>query len=99
MSTDTPRRGPLVIAHRGFSASYPENTALAFAKALELDIDGCECDVHLSADGVPFLLHDQSSPVIEAKLSRPGVEPAIALNVGEPGAIPAWAAARSSAPE
>jgi glycerophosphoryl diester phosphodiesterase len=30
----------------------------AFEKAAELDADGIECDVHLSADGVPVVIHD-----------------------------------------
>ncbi|MBP9676942.1 MAG: glycerophosphodiester phosphodiesterase, partial [Anaerolineaceae bacterium] len=35
----------LNIAHRGFSGSYPENTMLAFQKALELGVDAIEIDV------------------------------------------------------
>lgn len=49
---------PLVIAHRGASAIAPPNTLAAFAKALELGADGVELDVHLSADGVPIVIHD-----------------------------------------
>jgi len=48
------------IAHRGWSASYPENTLRAFDEALKLGVTGCECDVHLSSDGVPYLMHDHS---------------------------------------
>lgn len=47
------------IAHRGFSGKYPENTMLAFTKALEAGADGMEFDVHLSADGVPVIIHDE----------------------------------------
>lgn len=54
------RPRPIVFAHRGFSCDYPENTLCSFSAALELDVDGCECDVHLSKDGVAFLLHDDS---------------------------------------
>ena len=46
------------IAHRGASAVAPENTMAAFEKAFELGADGVECDVQLSKDGVPVLLHD-----------------------------------------
>ncbi|NUQ02118.1 MAG: hypothetical protein HUU35_19905 [Armatimonadetes bacterium] len=53
-------RGPLVIAHRGFSEQYPENTRISFAAALEYGIDGSECDVHRSRDGVVYLLHDHT---------------------------------------
>jgi glycerophosphoryl diester phosphodiesterase len=48
----------MVLGHRGFSANYPENTRLAFRKALELGIDGLEFDVQLTADEVPIIMHD-----------------------------------------
>ena len=48
------------IAHRGFSGKYPENTMLAFRKALETGCDGIELDVHLSRDGVPVVIHDET---------------------------------------
>ena len=37
-----------IIAHRGFSGAYPENTMLSFQKAVEYGADGIELDVHLS---------------------------------------------------
>ena len=40
-----------IIAHRGYSGVYPENTMLAFRKAEEVGADGIELDVHLSSDG------------------------------------------------
>jgi len=49
---------PLNIAHRGASAAAPPNTLAAFEKAVELGADGIEFDVHLSADGVPVVIHD-----------------------------------------
>jgi glycerophosphoryl diester phosphodiesterase len=49
---------PLVIAHRGASAEAPENTLRAFARALELGIDGIELDVQVTRDGVPVVFHD-----------------------------------------
>lgn len=48
------------FAHRGFSGQYPENTMLAFQKAFESGCDGIEMDVHLSLDGVPVILHDET---------------------------------------
>ncbi len=48
----------LNIAHRGASAAAPPNTLAAFEKAAELGADGIEFDVHLSADGVPVVIHD-----------------------------------------
>lgn len=50
---------PINIAHRGFSGLYPENTILAFQKALELGVDAIELDVHLSKDGVVMVFHDE----------------------------------------
>lgn len=41
------------FAHRGFSGKYPENTMLAFRKALECGADGIEMDVQLTKDGEP----------------------------------------------
>ncbi len=46
------------IAHRGASKAAPPNTLAAFIKAAELGADGIEFDVHLSADGVPVVIHD-----------------------------------------
>ncbi len=48
----------LNIAHRGASAAAPPNTLAAFRKAVERGADGVELDVHLSADGVPVVIHD-----------------------------------------
>ncbi|MBI2073370.1 MAG: glycerophosphodiester phosphodiesterase [Gemmatimonadetes bacterium] len=47
-----------IIAHRGASGQYPENTLLAFAKGLEQGADALELDVRVTADGVPIVLHD-----------------------------------------
>ena len=49
---------PLVIAHRGASAVAPQNTMAAFRKAVELKSDGIELDIHLSADGIPVVIHE-----------------------------------------
>jgi glycerophosphoryl diester phosphodiesterase len=49
----------LIYAHRGVSAAHPENTLLAFRRALELGVDGIELDLHASADGVPVVIHDR----------------------------------------
>lgn len=48
------------FAHRGFSGKYPENTMLAFEKAIEAGADGIELDVQLTKDGVPVILHDET---------------------------------------
>ena len=50
----------LNLAHRGASGEYPENTMLAFEKAIEQGADGFETDVHLSADGELVVIHDDT---------------------------------------
>lgn len=47
------------FAHRGYSGKYPENTMLAFRKAVEAGADGIELDVQLTKDGVPVIIHDE----------------------------------------
>jgi glycerophosphoryl diester phosphodiesterase len=49
---------PLWIAHRGAGKLAPENTLAAFRHGASFGYAAFECDVKLSADGVPFLLHD-----------------------------------------
>ena len=48
-----------VMAHRGYSGMYPENTMLAFEKAVEAGADGIELDVHKTKDGVLVVHHDE----------------------------------------
>jgi glycerophosphoryl diester phosphodiesterase len=50
----------LKIAHRGAKAYEPENTLQAFQKALDLNSDGIELDVHLSADKHIIVIHDET---------------------------------------
>ncbi len=52
--------GFLVIAHRGDSGAFPENTLPAFQSAVELAADLVELDYYHSADGVPFAFHDRT---------------------------------------
>jgi len=49
---------PLWIAHRGAGKLAPENTLAAFRLGARFGYRAFECDVKLSADGMPFLLHD-----------------------------------------
>jgi glycerophosphoryl diester phosphodiesterase len=49
-----------IIAHRGASARAPENTLAAFRAALEAGVGMIELDVHLTADGVPVVIHDDA---------------------------------------
>jgi glycerophosphoryl diester phosphodiesterase len=49
---------PFWIAHRGAGKLAPENTLAAFRLGAQYGYSCFECDVKLSRDGVPFLLHD-----------------------------------------
>lgn len=49
-----------IWAHRGCSQMYPENTLLAFEKAVEIDgLTGIELDVQLTRDGYLAVCHDE----------------------------------------
>lgn len=52
-----PDRRP-IVGHRGNAAHAPENTLESFRQALAAGADCLELDVHLSADGVPVVIHD-----------------------------------------
>lgn len=47
-----------IIAHRGFSGRYPENTLAAIHAAIDLGVDLVEIDVHETADGKLVVFHD-----------------------------------------
>ncbi len=49
---------PRVFAHRGLAIEAPENTLLAFAKAVAAGADYIETDVRASLDGVAVVCHD-----------------------------------------
>jgi glycerophosphoryl diester phosphodiesterase len=49
---------PLIIAHRGYSARYVENTQTAYRGAIDIGADIIESDARLSKDGFVFASHD-----------------------------------------
>ncbi len=49
---------PRVFAHRGLAVDAPENTLLAFARAVAAGATYIETDVHASSDGVAIIAHD-----------------------------------------
>jgi glycerophosphoryl diester phosphodiesterase len=51
---------PFVLGHRGASHAAPQNTLAAFRKAADVGADGIELDVHLSRDGVPVVIHNNT---------------------------------------
>jgi len=51
---------PLVIAHQGGNGQWPSNTFFAFDKAASLGVDMLEMDLHITADNVLVLMHDET---------------------------------------
>lgn len=49
----------LKIGHRGAKGYEPENTLISFQKAIYLNVDGIELDVHLSSDEKIMVIHDE----------------------------------------
>jgi glycerophosphoryl diester phosphodiesterase len=54
-------RVPYVVAHRGVSAVYPENTLSAFQAAVALEVDWIELDVVTTSDGGIIVSHDRTA--------------------------------------
>ena len=50
----------LKIGHRGAKGYEPENTFVSFQKALDMQVDGIELDVHLSSDSEIIVIHDET---------------------------------------
>jgi glycerophosphoryl diester phosphodiesterase len=57
---DRSRGAPLVVAHRGDSAAFPENTLPSFGAALEAGADLVELDFVATRDGALVCLHDKT---------------------------------------
>jgi glycerophosphoryl diester phosphodiesterase len=51
---------PILVAHRGYSGRYPENTLLAYQAAYQHGARHMELDLQLTVDRVPVLHHDAS---------------------------------------
>lgn len=68
----------IIWAHRGASGHAPENTLIAFEKAMAMGADGIECDLRESRDGELVIFHDptvqrlagQSGRVVDLTLSE-----------------------------
>ncbi|KAM6198260.1 glycerophosphoinositol inositolphosphodiesterase GDPD2 isoform 2-T3 [Sarcoramphus papa] len=50
---------PALVGHRGAPMLAPENTLMSLQKAVNCDVQVFETDIMVSADGVPFLMHDE----------------------------------------
>src|SRR2546429_199607 len=57
-SASAPRPRVERIGHRGAPREFPENSLPSFERALALDADAIELDVHLSSDGIVVVHHD-----------------------------------------
>jgi glycerophosphoryl diester phosphodiesterase len=85
-----------IVSHRGGTFLWPENSLEAFKATLALPVEQAECDVHLSADGVPVVIHD---PVLNRLTDQRGAVAArsaaelarIRLRGGRGGHVPSLA--------
>jgi glycerophosphoryl diester phosphodiesterase len=84
MSSDWPY--PFWIAHRGAGRRAPENTLAAFREGAERGFRMFECDVKLSSDDVPFLLHDGGLERTSSGFGSAGRHPWAALSRLDAGA-------------
>lgn len=95
------QKGFKIIGHRGYGPTpaalktpenlphlLPENALAAFKYALDNGADGIECDVFLSADGVPMLIHDDeieqhAAPAVAAAMAGKLVSKMTAAEIAE----------------
>lgn len=71
---------PFWIAHRGAGKRAPENTLAAVREGAAQGFRMFECDVKLSADDVPFLLHDSALERTTSGVGTAGDHPWAALS-------------------
>lgn len=79
------------VAHRGASGYEPENTILAFEKALELQVDMIELDARLCETGELVILHDEDLKRTtdgEGLVHFKSIEELKLLNAGKTETIP-----------
>ena len=50
---------PIILAHRGSSGEFPENSELAIRDAYAANVDFIEVDLYISKDGKVILFHDE----------------------------------------
>ncbi|GAP35316.1 glycerophosphodiester phosphodiesterase [Piscinibacter sakaiensis] len=84
---------PRWIAHRGGGTLAPENTLAAFRVGAAHGYRAYECDVKLSRDGLPFLLHDATLERTTSGQGRAADQDWAALSRLDAGRwmAPAWA--------
>lgn len=82
--TPVPTR-PRIVAHRGASATAPENTVAAFRHAWELGVESVELDMHLTRDGEVVVMHDPTTKRtagVELVIAKSTLAELQALDVG-----------------
>ena len=72
-----------MVAHRGNSRDFPENTLAALRSALALGARFIQIDVHLAADGIPVVTHDRQHARLANFEELTAAQLAL-LEVGEP---------------
>ena len=60
MITSHTKSAPTLVAHRGLSSIYPQNTIAAFEGAAEYGFTYYELDVHTTKDGEWVVIHDDT---------------------------------------
>jgi glycerophosphoryl diester phosphodiesterase len=61
VNQSTIQSGELILAHRGLTRHFPENSAAALQAAKKAGYRGAEIDIRMSADETPFLFHDENA--------------------------------------
>lgn len=73
------------IAHRGASGNFPENSGIAFLKAIEAGVDMIELDCQLSRDGHVVVFHDDRlyrTAGVKGKIQEKTLEQLKKLDIG-----------------
>lgn len=65
-----PVNGIRILAHRGARITSPENTVEAFVRARAEGADCVELDIQLSADGEPFIFHDDDAARVTGQRAK-----------------------------
>lgn len=60
ISIRRPGETGVIVGHRGNSSVAPENTMPAYVSTTRSGADYFEIDIHMSADGVPVVIHDDT---------------------------------------
>lgn len=82
------QKQPILVAHRGYPARYPENTLIGIEAALNAGARAVEFDVQLCADKVPMVFHDDNLARVtghEGFIMETGLAMLRTLSAFEPG--------------